>query len=108
MKTVNKKTEKYPYHVKIIRRISKPIIIEYLEEKSYTLNEITDIIKKNLSKSCDDSIICECKGGGVHPEWKHQVRWALQDLKSVEKIQFKKTHKTYLKFSKEKNEKDSG
>jgi chorismate synthase len=45
-------------------------------------HEIYEHVRLKHPEFCDDSIECRC--GGVEsgqPEWKHQVRWAEQDLK---------------------------
>lgn len=98
MKINNRRIKGYPDHVRIVRQISKPIIIKFLEEKSFTLNEVAEQIKNKLPKNCDNLVMCECKGGSAYPEWRHQVRWALQDLKSLGKIKFERTQKTYSNF----------
>ncbi len=46
------------------------------------VNEIYERVKKTFPELCDNQVPCSC--GGVvrkQPEWCHQVRWALQDLK---------------------------
>ena len=45
---------------------------------------------------CDDTIKCECGGFAPNrPEWKHQIRWAIVDLKYSEKITYSKKTKLY-------------
>lgn len=49
--------------------------------------QIYRYIKELYPILCDDRICCTC--GGVKrnsPEWKHQLRWAQQDLKKNRKI----------------------
>lgn len=49
---------------------------------SLKTNQIYKHIKSLHPNLCDDDIECTC--GGIpnrQPEWKHQVRWAQQDLK---------------------------
>ena len=51
-------------------------------------DQIYEFVESVHPDLCDDSIECNC--GGIptgQPEWKHQVRWAQQDLKNWGEIE---------------------
>ncbi len=68
---------------KSVRTAAKARILRILGHDSMSMHLIYSRFKTLESDLCDDSIDCEHAGViyGGH-EWKHQVRWALQDLKS--------------------------
>jgi len=87
---------KYPESMKTIRRVAKEEILKILMNKGYDVSEIVKKIKSKNRNLCDDTIKCAC--GNVQtnkPEWVHQIRWALQDLKYQGKIQYDKTSRIY-------------
>jgi len=86
----------YPPHMREVRRKSKEMILEILAKDSSTIKEFYKSIKKTHTKICDEEIKCTCgKNNGTSPEWKHQVGWALEDLKYRGKITYDKKTKLY-------------
>jgi len=64
---------------KIFRESLKRLLISYGPLQT---REIYKHIKSLHPDLCDDAIECTCGGTpNRQPEWKHQVRWAQQDLK---------------------------
>lgn len=90
---------KYSKAVSSIRKITRDQLISFLIKKPQTIEEILKFIQSNNESLCDDSIPCVCgKKTGTYPEWKHQVRWGLQDLKYNKKIdRDQQTKKYFLK-----------
>jgi hypothetical protein len=44
--------------------------------------DIYEPVQRASNDLCDDAVLCEHEGQSYGaPEWRHQVRWALQDLK---------------------------
>jgi len=77
--------------MRTVRLSSKDIILDLLKKSSTNIDTILAAVKTKNKKLCDDNIKCECgKSNRSAPEWRHQVRWALQDLKYTGKISFKK------------------
>ena len=65
-----------------IRTITRKFLIPILEEKPHKMSQIWKLVKKNHKKLCDDSVKCTCGNrSSKSPEWMHQVRWGVQDLK---------------------------
>ncbi len=88
---------KYSENIRSIREVARYDILLLLGKKPKTSVEIFKFIKSNSGNLCDDSITCVCgKSYGERPEWKHQIRWALQDLKHYGKIDFNKQTKKYF------------
>jgi len=78
---------KYTEKTRLLRQNCKKIILKKLEKKSSTIAQIYELVKVQLDSFCDDSIKCVCgKKGSKQPEWKHQIRWALSDLKEEKMI----------------------
>ena len=91
-----KRSKKYPKKVTDIRELAKKEIPKILQEEPLTTAFILSRIKERYSKYCDDNYFCQCgKISGRQPEWKHQVRWAIQDLKHYSIIQYNKQKKCY-------------
>jgi hypothetical protein len=47
-------------------------------------HQLYSSIRERVPEYCDESILCAC--GGIardEPEWKHQLRWAQQDLRKA-------------------------
>ena len=87
---------KYSDDILEVRKISGAIIPKLLADKSRTLEYIFSIIKNKYSKNCDDKIKCKCgKTNRSIQEWKHQVRWAIQDLKYSKKLVYDKESRLY-------------
>ena len=79
---------KYSEEVRSVRKITREILVPVLQEKPRNMMQIWKIIKKDNPELCDDEIKCTCgKKEGTAPEWKHQVRWGVQDLKYNKKIE---------------------
>lgn len=88
---------KYSEEIKNIRKISRNIIIEHLKNGPSTVHQIWDLVQTTNKKICNNSVECTCgKNRGTTPEWKHQVRWALQDLKYTNKIGYNNTKQEYF------------
>ena len=86
---------RYPEKIRKVRQISKKIIPKILKNKPMQVSKIIEYIKQQHPDLCDDSVKCEC--GGIvrkNTEWKHQIRWAIADLKYSEKITY--SNKTEL------------
>ncbi len=50
--------------------------------KPSNIQEIYSDVIARFPSECSDANMCTCGGiSGTQPEWKHQVRWALQDAK---------------------------
>jgi len=88
---------KYSEKIRTVRKISRVIILDILKEKPRAIKEIFVIIRSKNKELCDDKVICMCGRtfGYNWPEWKHQIQWAIQDLKYAEKIQYDKENKIY-------------
>ena len=87
---------KYSEEVRAVRKISKKIIPELLKSKSKGILAIMEHVQNKEPDLCDDTIKCECGGFAPNrPEWKHQIRWAIVDLKYSEKITYSKKTKLY-------------
>lgn len=84
----------YDEEVKKIRNLVKPLILQLLKSKPRTIEFIYNKTSNNIPEFCNNNIKCEC-GGKIRkvPEWKHQVRWAIQDLKYTGKISYDKESK---------------
>ncbi len=79
-----------------VRKVSKTIIPEILSKSPIKIANIIEEIKKQCPDLCDDDIKCECGGNTKNkPEWKHQIRWAVADLKYLGKITYSKETKMY-------------
>ena len=73
---------KYGGKLKELRTKSRELIPELLATSSKGTNQIFSEIRKKAPDLCDDKIICQCgRKLKKTPEWKHQIRWAIQDLK---------------------------
>lgn len=87
---------KYNQEIRSIRKNGKKQILKILTDKPHSTNEIIDLIKEKNQDLYDDSIKCECIGGSeTTPEWQHQLRWAIQDLKYQGKLTFDPTTRKY-------------
>ena len=87
---------KYSDDILEVRKLSRELIPRLLADKSRTLEYLFSSIKNKHSKNCDDKIKCQCgKTNRSNPEWKHQVRWAIQDLKFNKKLVYDKESKLY-------------
>jgi len=90
----------------MVRKKSKTEIPTLLKKAPLTLKNIFKIIEINNPSLCDDSVMCKCdkRHTSKIPEWKHQIRWALEDLKyHTQKIHYNKKTKTYSLIIKKNN-----
>lgn len=88
---------KYAKEIQAIRKESKSQILEILKKKSISISEIIKIFEDKFSIKYDKSVMCTCgKNRGNKPEWKHQVRWAILDLKYTKKIILNINTKKYI------------
>ncbi len=94
-KKKKKKSYKYNEKTRNVRLKSSEFILKMLNEKPHSTLEIIKQIKKDLPSLCDDKIICNCSPSSKYPEWTHQVRWAVQDLKSKKLVEFNIKSKQY-------------
>ena len=92
---------KYDENIRLVRKLTKKILLELLSEKPLSSAEIKNKIKKKFPSNCDDKIKCECGRGVKTLEWEHQVAWAIQDVKSARKIEYLKDNKKYAILNKE-------
>ena len=54
----------------------------FLPKGYYELKDLYDIIQEKVPHLCDDEILCTHSGTTYNkPEWKHNVNWALHELK---------------------------
>ena len=90
---------KYPDEIRSVRKITRETLPAILEERPRSMMQIWKIIRKNNEEVCDDSVKCSCGSkGGYQPEWQHQVRWGVQDLKYHKKIELnRETRKYFIK-----------
>ena len=87
---------KYDENIIKVRKKSKPLILNFLKKKPKTIEQIYNKTSNAFPEICDNSIICQCGSTNRKiPEWKHQVRWALQDLKYHSQITFDKEQRMY-------------
>jgi len=87
---------KYSKEIQSIRKESKLQILGILKGKSLEIKEIIKILEDKNSEKYDESVKCVCgKMKGTSPEWKHQVRWAILDLKYTKKIILDENNKKY-------------
>jgi len=86
---------KYDDEIRVVRKKSRKLILKILEKKPLLRDEISSAIKKELPKNCVDNILCICNYGDSKPEWMHQVRWALTDLRRAEHIQYNPETRKY-------------
>ena len=86
---------KYPEKIRQVRKISKNIILKLLENGPIEVSTLIEHIKKQYPDLCNNSINCECGKTTSRPEWQHQVRWAIADLKYSEKIVYLNETKRY-------------
>lgn len=87
---------KYPDLIISVRKISQKEIPRILEKNPLKLGSIYKHIQDKNPKLCDGTVICNCGDKETsRPEWKHQVRWALQDLKYNGNIDYDKNTKEY-------------
>ena len=66
-----------------VRNLAKEIIPRLLRTSGpWPMADIYASVQNASEELCDDAFPCEHKGQPYGaPEWRHQVRWALQDLK---------------------------
>jgi hypothetical protein len=90
---------KYSDQIRSVRKITRETLTALLEEKPRNIMQIWKIIRKNNEEICDDEIKCTCgRKDGNQPEWQHQVRWGVQDLKYHKKIDLnRETRKYFIK-----------
>lgn len=92
---MHRKMRKYNHDVLSVRSLSKVIILQTLENKSQIRDDLMKVIKQKLPENCNDGILCICTNGNGKPEWMHQVRWSLNDLKRSGKVSYDITFKKY-------------
>lgn len=87
---------KYPDRIISLRKISQKEIPKILEKGPSKLAAIYKIIQDKNTNLCDGFVKCTCgdKETG-RPEWKHQIRWALQDLSYTGKINYERETREY-------------
>ena len=91
---------KYDEEIRLVRKLTRKILVELLSETPLSSKEIKNKIKKKFPNNCDDKIKCECGRGVNTLEWEHQVAWAIQDVKSARKIEYLKDTKKYVILNK--------
>lgn len=69
-------------NVRSLARILIPLNLSYSEPKSTP--QIYDLVRRKIPQLCRDQPRCETNPR--RPEWHHQVRWALLDLKHAKQI----------------------
>ena len=80
---------KYPEKVRQLRSISRKEIPIMLKNGSLSSTEIASKIKTKYISLCDNEIKCACgKNSSNRPEWQHQIKWGILDLKYQKKIKF--------------------
>lgn len=89
---------KYDKTLRSLRMIAKEIILEEIKEKPLRLETLYKLIRKKKGEMCDDNIKCSCGRETLQPEWKHQIRWALYDLKYKKEISLDKESGLYKKI----------
>ena len=53
-------------------------------------------MKEKFTEYCNDDIKCRCRENtSKKPEWEHQVKWAILDLKYKGMLTFEKESKVY-------------
>lgn len=88
---------KYPDEVRKVRRISKEMIPKILKEKKCSVSYFYEEFQKQNPDLCNDEVKCKCGKNTKRPEWKHQIQWAVADLRYHKKIAYsKKTDKYSL------------
>lgn len=91
-----KHESRYPEEILKLRKVAREIIPTILERNAVTSNTVLSKIKAKHADLCLDEIICNCGNKKTYmPEWKHQVYWALNDLKSRNKLNYDSKTKTY-------------
>ncbi len=87
---------KYPEKIISIRKLARKAIPQILMDVPQKSNFILSKFEEKYSEKCDNNFLCKCKNqSGSSPEWKHQVRWAIQDLKYNSLIQYDNGSETY-------------
>jgi len=89
------RSKKYPQKIIAVRGLARIEIPKILKDNPQNSKFILSKFKEIHSGFCDDEFICKCKSSPRYPEWKHQVRWAIQDLKYHSIITVDKTTKFY-------------
>ena len=81
------------YQKERAERIEIPKILKGMPQNS---KFILLKIKEKHPGFCDDNYLCQCKNqSSKTPEWQHQVKWAIQDLKYNSIIKVNETTKFY-------------
>lgn len=87
---------KYDKNIRDVRKKAREIILEILKTKPRKLDFIFLSVLENCKNNFDNKITCQCgKQNRSSPEWKHQVRWAIQDLKYNKKLNYDKESGLY-------------
>ncbi len=71
----------YPEEIHKVRSECHSYLPSLLAKKPMNIETIYNNVKETIPDLCNDAILCSC--GGLErnePEWKHQVRWALNEL----------------------------
>ena len=90
------RSKKYPEKIIEIRGLARIEIPKILKDRPQNSKFILSKIKEKHPGFCDDKFLCQCSSASKsYPEWKHQVRWAIQDLKFNSIINIDKTTKFY-------------
>jgi len=92
---MGERQSKYNENIRKLRKLSREYLIKLLDIGTLNSKEIIDEIKLKFPEYCDDKIICTCRQGGSYKEWKHQIQWAIQDLKHNKKIEYNKKIRKY-------------
>lgn len=80
---------KYPKKITSIRSLSIKQIPKLVKKNPLTALKIINSIYADNVELCDNDVKCSCgKFTRKSPEWKHQIRWAILDLKYRGKIRF--------------------
>jgi len=89
------RSKKYPQKIRAVRGLAKIEIPKILKNRPQNSKFIISKFKEKQSGFCDDNFLCKCKNQSKMPEWKHQVKWAIQDLKYASIIKVDATTKFY-------------
>jgi hypothetical protein len=56
----------------------------FLQKGYYEIADIYEIVQEKVPHLCDDEVLCtHVNSANDYPEWKHSVRWALNELKGM-------------------------
>lgn len=65
------------------RRLRRTKFVFLDRDKEYSIQDFYSYARIYFSEFCDDSYLCDHELASQRPEWQHQVRWVVQDLKNI-------------------------